>query len=293
MAVRSLSSAHSHRPPGINGTSNDPPPIEELIAVDWGYATIRPTSIQADNGAGLTRGIIGLVNKVGRGTRMTGVRCAPGRGERAAASITSKPIRPSTRSMWESKGFRATAKAALVNEAYDRRFSMGLIGSSGKGGATPLRRNWGEAVESLTGGEYYWFAGNFMKYGASEATFGPKNAGDLPADSPELIAMCAPRLVFISYGIPERGDAKWLDHQRSYMATVAAQPSSNRWATGRSASPAITTQCKCLPSTRGCSMDSLRDGSRRRPYRRAQRETFYRLGGQVHGPQGAATVGSF
>jgi hypothetical protein len=36
--------------------------------------------------------------------------------------------------------------------------------------------------------------------------------------------MCAPRLTFISYGVPEKGDAKWLDHQGSYMATVAAQP---------------------------------------------------------------------
>jgi hypothetical protein len=101
---------------------------------------------------------------------------------------------------------------------------MGLIGSSGEGGAKLNRRNWGEAVESLTGGEYYWMAGNFMKYGASQATFGAKNAGDLPVDSHELIALCAPRLTFIRYGVPEKGDAKWLDHQGSYMATVAAQP---------------------------------------------------------------------
>ena len=40
----------------------------------------------------------------------------------------------------------------------------------------------------------------------------------------ELIALCAPRLTFISYGVPEKGDAKWLDQQGSYMATVAAQP---------------------------------------------------------------------
>jgi lysophospholipase L1-like esterase len=39
-----------------------------------------------------------------------------------------------------------------------------------------------------------------------------------------LIALCAPRPTFISYGVPERGDAKWLDHQGSYMAAVAAQP---------------------------------------------------------------------
>jgi hypothetical protein len=77
-------------------------------------------------------------------------------------------------------------------------------------------------VENLTGGEYYWMAGNFLKYGASDAVFGSKNAGDLPVDSHELIALCAPRLTFISYGIPEKGDAKWLDQRGSYMATVAA-----------------------------------------------------------------------
>ena len=116
-------------------------------------------------------------------------------------------------------------KAALVTMAFDQRFAVVLIGSSGEGGAKLHRRNWGEAVESLTGsGEYHWMAGNFLKYGASEATFGSKNAGDIPVDAHELIALCAPRLTFVSYGVPEKGDAKWLDHQGSYMAAVAAQP---------------------------------------------------------------------
>jgi len=80
-------------------------------------------------------------------------------------------------------------------------------------------------VENLTGsGEYHWMAGNFLKYGAADATFGSMNAGDIPVDSHELIALCAPRLTFISYGVPEKGDAKWLDHQGSYMAAVAAGP---------------------------------------------------------------------
>lgn len=83
----------------------------------------------------------------------------------------------------------------------------------------------GEAVENLTGaGEYHWMAGNFMKYGAEEATFGRKTAGDIPVDAHELIALCAPRPTFVSYGVPERGDARWLDHQGSYMAAVASQP---------------------------------------------------------------------
>ena len=67
-------------------------------------------------------------------------------------------------------------------------------------------------------------AGNFLKYGAAEATFGSRNAGDMPVDAHQLIALCAPRPTFISYGIPEKGDAKWLDQQGSYMAAVAAGP---------------------------------------------------------------------
>ena len=102
---------------------------------------------------------------------------------------------------------------------------MVLVGSSGEGGAKLHRRNFGEAVENLTGsGEYHWMAGNFLKYGAAESSFGSKNAGDLPVDSNELIALCAPRPTFISYGVPEKGDAKWLDQQGSFMATVAAGP---------------------------------------------------------------------
>ena len=120
------------------------------------------------------------------------------------------------------EGVSRYGKAALVTMAFDQRFGMVLVGSSGKGGATALRRNYGEAVESLTGGEYYWMAGNFMKYGASEASFGSKTPGDIPVDSNELIALCAPRPTFISYGVPEKGDAHWLDHEGSFMATVDA-----------------------------------------------------------------------
>ena len=211
-------------PAGVNGTSNDPPTTQQLIADGWGYVTINPASIQADNGAGITRGIIGLVNKgqPRKPDQWGALRAWAWGAGRALDYLETDPTVDAKHVGIE--GVSRYGKAALVTEAYDQRFYMGLIGSSGEGGAKLNRRNWGEAVESLTGGEYYWMAGNFMKYGASDASFGSKNANDLPVDSHELIAMCAPRLTFISYGIPERGDAKWLDHQGSYMAAVAAQP---------------------------------------------------------------------
>src|SRR5678810_1198442 len=50
-------------PPPTEPPSGPPTSAQQLIAAGWGYASISPVSIQADNGAGLTRGIIGLVNK--------------------------------------------------------------------------------------------------------------------------------------------------------------------------------------------------------------------------------------
>jgi lysophospholipase L1-like esterase len=123
------------------------------------------------------------------------------------------------------EGVSRFGKAALIAMAYDQRFAAVLIGSSGEGGVKLHRRNFGESVENLTGRtEYHWMAGNFLKYGAEESTFGRRTAADIPVDAHDLLALCAPRLTFISYGIPERGDARWLDQQGSFMAAVAAQP---------------------------------------------------------------------
>ena len=212
-----------------NAPAGDPPPTQQLLAAGWGYATISPASIQADNGAGITRGIIGLANH-GQPRKPDDWGALRAWAWGAARGLDYLETDPSVDAKHVGiEGVSRFGKAALVTLAFEPRFAMGLIGSSGKGGTTLLRRNWGEAVESLTGGEYYWMAGNFIKYGASEARFdgktpGSKNPGDLPVDSHELIALCAPRLVFISYGIPEQGDAKWLDHQGSFMAAVAAGP---------------------------------------------------------------------
>jgi len=203
----------------------DPPNTWELIAAGWGFVTIDPQSIQADNGAGLTRGIIGLVNKGQPRTpdQWGSLRAWAWGAGRGLDYLATDPAVDAKHIGIE--GVSRYGKAALVTMAFDQRFAMVLVGSSGKGGATPLRRNFGEAVESLTSdGEYHWMAGNFLKYGAAEASFGSKTPGDLPVDSNELIALCAPRLTFISYGIPEKGDAKWLDQRGSYMATVAASP---------------------------------------------------------------------
>ena len=198
-------------------------PQERLLAAGWGYVTLETNSIQADNGAGLTRGIIGLCNKgQPRKPDDWGSLRAWAWGAARGLDYLETDTLVNAKQVG-IEGVSRYGKAALVTLAFDPRFAAALIGSSGKGGATLHRRVFGEAVESLTGsGEYHWMAGNYLKYGTEESSFGRKTGCDLPVDSHELIALCAPRLTFISYGIPEKGDAKWLDQQGSYMATVAA-----------------------------------------------------------------------
>ena len=220
-AVATISAPAGGRGPGFGagGTNSQ----ELLIAAGWGFVGINPGSIQADNGAGLTKGVIGLVNK-GEFRKPDDWGSLRAWGWGAARGLDYLETDPTVDAKRVGiEGVSRYGKAALVTMASDQRFAVVLVGSSGEGGAKPHRRNFGEAVENLTGsGEYHWMAGNFLKYGAAEASFGSMNAGDLPVDSNELIALCAPRPTFISYGIAERGDANWLDHLGSYMATVAA-----------------------------------------------------------------------
>jgi hypothetical protein len=200
----------------------DPPNQWQLAAAGWGFALLDPASAQADDGAGLTRGIIGLVNK-GQPRKPDdwgALRTWAWAASRALDYLETDPSVDAKHVGIE--GVSRYGKAALVTMAFDQRFAMVLVGSSGKGGATLLRRNFGEGVENLATGEYYWMAGNFLKYDAAESTSGSGSPGDLAVDSNELIALCAPRLTFISYGIPAKGDANWLDHKGSFMATIDA-----------------------------------------------------------------------
>ena len=114
-------------------------------------------------------------------------------------------------------GHSRDGKAALVAMAYDPRFAIAYISSSGMGGAALYRRNFGERLENLAGvGEYHWMAGTFLRYA------GPLTPNDLPVDANELIAVCAPRPVFIGCG-SVKGDG-WVDPRGEFMAEAAASP---------------------------------------------------------------------
>jgi len=194
---------------------------EQVLAKGWGYAILSPNSVQADNGAGLTSGIIGLVNK-GQPRKVDdwGALRAWAWGASRALDYFQTDKAVDARQVG-IEGLSRFGKAAIVTMAYDERFAIGFIGSSGEGGAKLHRRNFGELVENVaSSGEYHWMAGNFLKYA------GPLTPGDLPVDAHELIALCAPRPVFISYGASTGpgAEGQWVDQRGSFMAAIAAGP---------------------------------------------------------------------
>jgi GH35 family endo-1,4-beta-xylanase len=230
--------------PGRDSGPRPPSKTDLLIAAGWGAVTINPATVQDDAGgwqpkslgpkpasdavppgAGLTRGIIGLTN---RGQPRTpeqwgALRAWAWGASRGLDYLETVPAVDAKRV--GIAGVSRYGKAALVTMAFDPRFAAGLIASSGKGGTVLFRRSFGESVENLaSGGAYHWMAGNYLKYAAEEPPSQRRTADDLPVDSHMTLALCAPRLVFISHGVPERGDAHWLDHRGSFMAAIASQP---------------------------------------------------------------------
>jgi lysophospholipase L1-like esterase len=206
-------------PPGMRPTAADGPTWQQqLLENGWGYAILIPTSYQADNGAGLTQGIIGLSNH-GRPRKLDNwgaLRAWAWGASRALDYLETDPAVNAEQVGIE--GLSRYGKAALVAMAYEPRFAIGFIGSSGAGGAKILRRVFGEQVENLaSSGEYHWFAGSFIKYA------GPLTANDLPVDAHELIALCAPRPVFISVGSPAV-EGQWIDARGMFLAGVHAGP---------------------------------------------------------------------
>jgi hypothetical protein len=217
--------------PGAAGRQGGPPPSagptwqQQLLAKGWGYAAFNPGSVQGDCGAGLTSGIIGLVNK-GQPRKLDdwGSLSAWGWGASRLLDYFETDKAVDARRVGVT-GHSRFGKAALVGMAFDERFAIGYISSSGQGGAKLHRRKYGETIENVANSFYHWMAGNYLKYTARWDT--------MPVDSHELIALCAPRPVFLSAGNnpgPVGADGTvatndaWVDAKGSFLAAVGAGP---------------------------------------------------------------------
>jgi len=109
-------------------------------------------------------------------------------------------------------GHSRLGKTVLWAGAQDTRFAMVLANCSGRGGASPWRRNYGETLQSMSRAFPYWFCSNLFRY--------VDQVDKLPTDSDELIALIAPRPVYITAAQEDQ----WADPRGMFMAAVAAGP---------------------------------------------------------------------
>ena len=192
---------------------NDPPVAADILARGWGYAMVGYQDIQPDRLNTFNQGVIGVTSGAGQlpkadewgaiGAWAWGVSRIIDYFE-TDKSVDAKKI--------AVYGHSRIGKTALWASALDERIAAVYASCSGEMGASLARRDWGETVDDMAQNFPYWFAGNFQKYAG--------RWNDMPVDAHMVIALSAPRPVFITGGTTDQ----WADPVGEFLAGVAAGP---------------------------------------------------------------------
>jgi hypothetical protein len=187
---------------------------ERILSRGYAFATINYADIEPDFKGGYVSGIRPLFFKRGQ--------TEPAPGEWGAIGAWSYGLSRALDYFEKDKdvdakrvaivGHSRLGKTVLWAGASDPRFAMVISSCSGEGGASLSRRDYGERVRNLAGAFPYWFTSNYQKYADHE--------DQLPVDMHELIALIAPRPVYVTGGETDR----WADPKGEFLACVGAGP---------------------------------------------------------------------
>jgi predicted neuraminidase len=201
-------------PPPANAPSGEPPVAAEIIARGWGYAMVGYNDIQPDRMNTFNQGVIGATLAQGQqqpGPDEWGTISAWAWGVSRIIDFleTDKSVDAKHIAVF---GHSRLGKTALWASALDERIAAVYASCSGEMGAALARRDWGETVDDMAQSFPYWFAGNFQQW------VGRWN--QMPVDAHMLIALSAPRPVFVTGGTKDQ----WADPKGMFLAEVAAGP---------------------------------------------------------------------
>ena len=197
-----------------NPLAGEPPVAADILARGWGYAMVVYTDIQPDRNNTFDQGVIGAT--------LTSAEARPAPDEWGAIGAWAWGVSRiidyfETDASVDAKrialfGHSRLGKTALWASALDERVAAVYASCSGEMGAALARRDWGETIDDMAQSFPYWFAGSFPQY------VGRWN--EMPVDAHMLIALSAPRPVFVTGGTKDQ----WADPKGMFLAEVAAGP---------------------------------------------------------------------
>lgn len=188
--------------------------LGELLSRGWGYATLGYSDIQPDRANQWTSGVIGLTLKE--------EQTQPAPDEWGTISAWSWGISRSIDYLETEKavnpkqiaitGVSRLGKTVLWASALDERVAAVFSVVSGEMGAALIRRDWGETLDDMAQNFSWQFAGNLQKWAG--------RWNELPVDQHMLIALSAPRPVYVNGGLSDQ----WSDPKGEFLSMVAAGP---------------------------------------------------------------------
>jgi hypothetical protein len=189
----------------------------------WGVCIFSPNDLQPDNGTGLTSYLIGLVNKGNwRTPEQWGSLGAWSWGISRLIDYFETDKHVDAKKIGLS-GHSRYGKATLVTMAYEPRLAIAYPSCGGALGPSMIRRHWAQDLENIAWErEYHWVAGNFFKYMGplNEGEYLPRKVENLTVDAHSLLALCAPRPVFLNGGTQD----SWTDFYGTYLSAKGASP---------------------------------------------------------------------